>query len=579
MNDNSMEFVQGLRYVWQLAAVDASLVATYAAQFNLSYPVIQAALARGYHDKEALERYLFTPSELVQPAHALQDMDKALDRIVQAIRDGEKILIAGDYDVDGITSSALMMTCLLPLGAQANFFLPHRVHDGYGLSVKTIRRAAQSGYRVVVTVDNGITAYEPAQEARALGIDLIITDHHRPHEQLPDAYAVIDPYRSDCPSKFKKYAGVGVSFKLMSLLYERLGKKLPEKVYELLLLGTVADVVPLIDENRYWVRQGLRLVNGELSYALSVLRNNAGVTKSALSSTDIGFFITPQINALGRLEDPREGVKFLIGSDEQETERIGRVLGQLNQARKQIERSIVEDIVSRIESGIINLEQEKIIIATSSEWPPGVIGLVAGRIANTYMRPTILLHVTDKGIAKGSCRSIPALNMFEALQSVKDKLISFGGHAQAAGLSLSLDILPKVKEELERYCSERLTPDDFKPRLAIDGELLLSEAHKKLCDELAYLEPFGCENPRPLFRIRGVSLVDKPQLLKEAHVKCMITAEGVIKPVIFFSRPELYELMCARRDDIFDIVVSVVENEWQGRVSVEFQGFDIMYNA
>lgn len=316
--------IKGSKYLWQLSAVDPLLVQERAALFNLSFPIVQTLLARGFVAHKEFEHFLFATRETsVAHPSLLKDADKAIDRIIYAIDHQEKILIAGDYDVDGITSSALLMECLLPLGARVNFFLPNRIRDGYGLSVKTIERAAQSGYAVVITVDNGITAFEPALAAKKLGIDLIITDHHRPHDHLPQAFAVIDPHQADCPYPYKKFAGVGIGFKLMSLLYERLGKQLPEKVYELLLLGTVADVVPLTGENRFWVRHGLYTVRLRESTALRVLKQNARFAKTSLSSTDIGFFITPQINALGRLEDAREGVKFLIGSDEQETARIG----------------------------------------------------------------------------------------------------------------------------------------------------------------------------------------------------------------------------------------------------------------
>lgn len=570
--------IVGEKYLWQIAQVDQELAAQKAAQFNFSCAVMNVVLARGYQDSEHIKRFLFTPAqEIVGQPEELKDAQKAIDRIILALDKKEKILIAGDYDVDGITSSALIMACLLPLDAQVNFFLPHRIHDGYGLSVKTITRAAQSGYTVVITVDNGITAYEPARHAHMLGIDLIITDHHRPHEQLPQAYAVVNPHQDNCSYPFKKFAGVGVGFKLMQLLYDRLGKSLPDKVYELLLLGTVADVVPLVEENRYWVRYGLQHINKQLSKPIDVLRANAGVTKTQLGSTDIGFFITPQINALGRLEDPREGVKFLIGEDIQETERIGRVLGQLNETRKRIERTIFQDVVQLIESKTINIESEKIIIAVSSDWPAGVIGLVAGRLAATYMRPVILLHKSSAGILKGSCRSIPALNIFEALQDSKDLLTNFGGHAQAAGLSFPEQSLPELKKRLESYIASRLTDEDFKQKLIIESGITLAETNRQLVQELSYLEPFGCENPRPLFILQNVFLIERPQLLKEAHVKCMITSQGVTKPLIFFNRPELYERLNAQRNEPFHVVVSIIENEWQGRSSIELQGFDISY--
>jgi single-stranded-DNA-specific exonuclease len=574
----SHTLLQGEKYLWKLPHADMQQLSEFAGAYNLSFPVMQALLSRGIKTREELDSYLLSSYEKdVAHPSLLKDANKAVDRLQQAIAAQEKILIAGDYDVDGITSSALLLTCLLPLGAKINFFLPHRVNDGYGLSVKTVQRAAQNGYKLIITVDNGITAFAAAVEAKRLGIDLIITDHHRPHDHVPEAFAIIDPHQADCSYPFKYFAGVGVGFKLMQLLYERLGLPLPKKVYELLLLGTVADVVPLRGENRFWVRHGLQQINAEETFCLKVLKENARFTKTTLSSTDIGFFITPQINALGRLEDARSGVKFLIGSDEQETVEIGKLLGDLNQARKSIESSIVDDIQKLIYTGTIDLATTKAIVAAHDSWPPGVIGLVASRIVAAHGRPTILLHLTPQGLAKGSCRSIPELNMFEALCSVKDLLHTFGGHPMAAGLSLDASNIPLFTERINAYIAERLTDADLVQKIGLDAELRLSETNSKLVSDMAYLEPFGCENPQPKFYIRNVSLIEPPMLLKDLHVKCLVFDEGVIKPVIFFNRPELYPKLLAQRSEPVSLAVTISENHWQGRVNVELMGIDVSF--
>jgi single-stranded-DNA-specific exonuclease len=418
-----MHYIQGSKYLWQVPITNQSLIAQLASTYNLSYPIAQTILSRGYESKEAIDSYLFSSFEKdVAHPSLLKDAQKAVERIAFAIKHNQKILIFGDYDVDGITSSALMMLCLKPLGANINFYLPHRVKDGYGLSTKIVERAADNDYKLIITVDNGITAFEPALKAKQRGVDLIITDHHRPHEAVPEAFAIINPNQFDCPYPFKSLAGVGVTFKLLSLLYEFFEMQMPSKAIELLLLGTIADVVPLLGENRYWVRYGLQYVNQMESFAFKVLKKNGNVAKPKMSATDIGYSIAPQINALGRLEDPRQGVKFLIGSDTQEIEQVGTVLFELNQARKEIERSIYADVVLQIETKKIDLEKENIILAASDKWPPGVIGLVASRLVSAYGKPTLLFHITDKGQAKGSCRSIPAFNMFDALSSASEML-------------------------------------------------------------------------------------------------------------------------------------------------------------
>ena len=570
-----MQTLQGKNYLWQLPEKNSTAFDALATAYNLSFPVLQTLISRGFLTRDAIEQFLFTPREQsVADARLLKDAEKAVDRILFAIKNNEKILIAGDYDVDGITATSLMMLCLAPLGAQINFFLPHRVYDGYGLSVKTITRAADNGYQLVITVDNGITAFEALDEARKRNLEVIITDHHRPHAKLPDAFAIVNPNQFDCPYPYKTLAGVGVAFKVMSLLYEKVGKQLPEKVYELLLFGTVADVVPLLGENRFWVRYGLQQINRTETAAVRVLKQNAQMIKPSLSALDIGFGLAPQINALGRLEDPRQGVKFLVGSDDDETERVGRVLHELNQARKTVERSVFTEVENKVLSGAIDVEKDSIIIATSETWPTGVIGLVAGRLMCKFNRPVMLFHISGD-TAKGSCRSISAFNMFEALSENQDLLNHFGGHSVAAGLSLPVKNIPLLKERLAKKMRETVKPEDLQQKIKLDAELSLVDTNKKLMADLAYLEPFGCENTRPTFHVKGVTLVGEPTVLKDVHVKCAIFAEGVIKPVIFFNAPEISVFLRERGQEPFDIAVQVTENHWKGQVNIEFQGIDV----
>lgn len=571
-----MNRLQGQKYLWKLPHCDQRAILNVATQYNLSFPIAQTLLSRGFTDEKKIDSYLFSSFEKdVSHPSLLKDAQKTVDRIITAIQNKEKILIFGDYDVDGITSSALMMICLLPLKARVNFFLPHRVRDGYGISTRVVERAARNGYRLIITVDNGITAFAPALKAKELGIDLIITDHHRPQGAVPEAYAVVDPHQQDCLYPFKLFAGVGVSFKILTLLYEKLGLELPAKAYELLLLGTIADVVPLLGENRFWVRYGLSYINATESISLQILKHNGKLDKPRISATDIGFTLTPQINALGRLEDPRQGVKFLIGSDVAEVKEVGKVLYELNQARREIERSIFAKIQAEIESKRINLEHENIILVASESWSPGVIGLVASRIVGAYGKPTLLFHLTDKGIAKGSCRSIPEFNMFNALEANKNLLEQFGGHSLAAGLAIKTENLPKLKERLELLISQQLMPEDLQQKIGLDAEVNLADLTKKFITDMNLLEPFGNENQQPFFYIKEVMLAQKPMLLKDAHVKCSIFADGVIKQLIFFNRPDLFEHLSALESQSFDIAAQVAENHWNGKATIELLGLDI----
>ncbi len=571
-----MNTIQGEKYLWLLPEHDQQTVLEIAKSYNLSLPICQFLVSRGFSTKEQINSYLFSSFEKdVTHPTLMKDLDKAVERVIKAIKDQEKILVFGDYDVDGITSSAMMMLCLPTIGAKVNFFLPNRKRDGYGISEKIVERAASNNYKVIITVDNGITAFEPAKKAKEHLIDLIITDHHRPHNKIPDAFAVVDPNQDDCNYPYKYLAGVGVTYKFISLLYEKLKKPLPSKVYELLLLGTVADVVPLTGENRFWVRQGLNHINKFESISLKFLKLNGKISKPKISASDIGFSIAPQINALGRLQDPRDGVKFLIGSDEKEIEHIGKVLFELNQARKDIEKSIFLDVIAEIKSNRINLEKEKIILAASDKWPSGVIGLVASRLVAEFQRPTLLFHLTKDGIAKGSCRSISAFNIFDALNECKDLIEKFGGHSQAAGLSLSVDNLSSLKSKLEELVNFKVTDFDLKKKITLDAQIQLSDLNGKFISDLEFLEPFGHQNHKPSFYIKNVVQVQKPQLMRDAHVKCHIFSDGVIKPLIFFNRPDLFDKFLIQDAEHFDVAAEVVENHWNGKINTELIGLDV----
>lgn len=570
-------FVQGCKYLIGIPQIEIEKAFEISQKFSLSMPLAKTLVAREMLDAQTIEDYLMSSEEKdVGDARIMKGALCAVERIERAIKNGEKILIFGDYDVDGITSSSLMMMGLLAIGAKVNFYLPNRIKDGYGISTKIVQKAKDNNYAVVITVDNGITAFEPAKLAKELGIDLIITDHHRPHDHVPDAYTIVNPHQEDCPYPFKYFAGVGVAFKLISLLYEHRKMAIPGKIIELMLLGTVADVVPLTGENRYWVRKGLSYVNKHESYALQVLKGNSKFEKPTLSSIDVGFSVTPQINALGRLDDPRQGVQFLIGHDKDIVDHVGKVLLEMNLARKDIERDITQSIINKVETKEIDLSVENCVMTSSSNWPAGVIGLVASRIVSAYGKPAILFHITKDGIAKGSCRSIPEFNIFDALCESKDLLISFGGHSHAAGLSLKIEHVPELKARLEKKIAATLTKFDLTQKLRVDASAQLSDFNAKFMDDMQLFEPFGHANHQPYFYISSVVLIKRPQLLKDLHIKCLVFADGVVKSVIFFNRPELFELLVNCGDEPFDVIGQVTQNYWNGNYSVEILGVDVV---
>lgn len=566
-------FIIGQKYRWLLPNFDNLFIEEVMAKLGVSKLIAMFLVSRGKSVVDA-EAFLQSSPDNVPHAALLKDCAKAVDRVRQAIENKEKILIVGDYDVDGITSTSMLMTCVPLLGADINFYLPNRLKDGYGLSVKIVEKAAAYNYKVIITVDNGISAVLPAQRAKELGIDLVITDHHRPQAVLPPAYAIVDPHQEDCQYPYKYLAGVGVTFKFLCLLFESYQKDLPTKVYELLLLGTVADVVPLTGENRYWVKFGLNHVNGRDSLALNNLKINSNCNRPAITSSDIGFFLAPQINALGRLDDARDGVYFLIGSDEERVAKIGQNLKNFNEARKEIEKSIFEEVEEKIKSKEIDLEKELIIIAGSKNWPAGVIGLVASRLVAKYGRPTILLHITQDGVLKGSCRSINAFNMFDALQENAELLMQFGGHSVAAGLSLNQENLSELKSRLESKARKILTDDDLVLKVTVDGFISPELLADSLLEELSLLEPFGHQNESPLFVLENLIFAKPPLLMKSQHVKCFVkTEKEKIFSLVFFNRPDIWELLQTNAN--FDALVKISENFWQGEKSLELIGIDI----
>ncbi|MBD3231897.1 single-stranded-DNA-specific exonuclease RecJ [Candidatus Dependentiae bacterium] len=570
------EIFRGLKYLWRLKKTDHNLIKKVAYDYNLSFPISHVLASRGFIQKGQIDSFLFSSYEKdVFSPLLFKDLDLALSRINAAIDKKEKILIFGDYDVDGITSTALLLIALKPLGANINFYLPNRKKDGYGLSEKIVKQAYQNGYKLIITVDNGISAINSAQLAYKLKVDLIITDHHRPQDKLPHAVAIVDANQKDCTYPYKDLAGVGVIFKLVSIIYQQRNLTLPEKVYELLMLGTVADVAPLLGENRYWVRYGLGKINKKRSLAIKVLAKNSNLNKKILDSLDIGFMIAPQLNALGRLDDPRDAVRFLVSSNTCEIEKIGDILKNINETRKMLERKIFEDIEFAIFEKNINLETENVIVAANSQWPVGIIGLVAGKLMHNYGKPTLLFHLNKDGVLKGSCRSILEFNIFDALNENKELLINFGGHSFAAGLKLKKENLPKLKERLEHKIVRELAPEDLIPKIELDAEIDLSELKLNLLNDLCRLEPFGNKNEQPVFIIKNVTLLKAPMLLRERHVKCVVFSQGVIKPVIFFNRPDLYPILNNIGDKTFNIAAYISKSEWNEKINIELQGLDI----
>ena len=572
-----MNLEKGYYFNWKINLSPKDKIFKLSFALNIISPIANVLYNRGYINAEKAQEFLFPIYDpKVYHAKNLDSAELAVERILQAIDNKEKILISGDYDVDGMTSTSLLLYALLEFGADVNFFLPNRERDGYGLTVKIINKALKNNYGLVITVDNGTSAHEALEFAKINNIDVIVTDHHQPKESLPDgALYIVNPHKSNCKYAFKDLAGVGVIFKVVSLLYEKYNKKIPEKIYELFMLGTIADVVPLVSENRYWISHCLSNVNLNKSYYLNILKENAKISsETPLTSTDIAFYIAPQLNALGRMDDARNGVLFLISDDKDEIEQIGKQIFDTNKKRKKVEHDIFEKIINEINKSEIDPQQYGCLIKVGKDYPIGLIGLISAKISHLYGVPSFIFSETDKGLLKGSARSIPEINIFDCISKISPGLlISFGGHGGAAGLSLKKEDLNQFEKEISNIILSNYSKDDLTKKIIIDSILDVDEINEKLWNDLKLLEPFGACNSIPIFCIRNIQIKDVV-ILKDLHVKATIQSDKNFCSIIFFNKPELYNILKTINTTI-DVLAKVVQNNWNNKSKIELIGIDI----
>lgn len=481
--------------IWRLGAREEAVEHRLTAEVGVTPLVARLLAQRGITEPKAARRFLHPETE--QRYHdpfLLLDMEKAVVRVEKAIAAGEKIAVYGDYDVDGITATTLLLRTLRRLGAKASYYIPVR-QEGYGLHEEALRRLAKEGVSVVVTVDCGISAVAEVTVLHG-SLDIVITDHHLPGTVLPPAVAVVNPHREGDTYPFSDLAGVGVAWKLCQALWQRLrGEEFTEDL-ELVALGTVADMVPLLDENRKLVREGLRCFSKTPLIGLAELIRGARLDGQPITAGHIGFLLGPRLNAAGRLETAAKGVELLLSDDRAKAALLAEELNAANAERKAVE----QDILAQAEEQIASTDKEKarFLVVAGEGWHHGVIGLVASRLTERYYRPSVVISL-ENGVGKGSCRSIPGCNIFDALAACGDTLLQFGGHAMAAGLSVAEDNVDTLRDGLEKFAALHLTPEDYVPVLTAAAELNPAALTLDLLDEIALLEPFGVGNPRPLF--------------------------------------------------------------------------------
>jgi single-stranded-DNA-specific exonuclease len=540
-------------------------MAALATELCIPHAAAQLLWRRGYRDADRATHFLNPRIEDMHDPFLLQDMDRAVIRIRQAVAAGERMEIHGDYDVDGVTSTVVLKKALELLGSDAGWHIPHRLNDGYGMQPAAVDGAKERGVSLIISVDNGTRADAAILRAAELGIDVIVTDHHLPEKELPPALAIINPSRVDCTYPNPNLCGAGVALKLAHALL--LGLKWPEaKLYrvldsflKLVAIATVADIVPLTGENRIIVKHGLAGLGNVKNPGLRALLDVAGFKDKIPNATEVGFRIAPAINASGRMDSAGQAVRMFLTSDPAEAEGIARELFALNQERQTAERAIVHEILERcIERPVP--DSEAALVFWGEGWHRGVVGIVASRVMQRYHRPAVVMGV-ENGVAQGSGRSIEAFHLLDALESMRGLFTKFGGHAHAAGLTMPADQLESFRDRLQAYAAERLTADDMRPVVEIDALLDLTDVTEDLWAALNQIAPFGMGNPRPIFGLRGAKLAGTPQLWKEKHLKLPVKQGGRTVVMKGFGMAELIpELEGAEFVD----VTFEIERDWYG---------------
>lgn len=444
-------------------------------------------------------RYFFKPDlEGLHNPFLMNGMRAAARRVIQAITSNEKILVFGDYDVDGACSTALMYMFLKELGANVEFFIPNRLRDGYGITINSIDYVNATGTTLMISVDCGITAVEETAYADSLGIDMIICDHHQPREVIPPAFAVLDPLKPVCNYPFKYLSGAGVAFKLAQAVAALIGNQsLPMKYLDLVAMAGAADIVPLSDENRILVMYGLTLINRSPRPGLVALMKATRIEPGQLNAGQIVFSIAPRINAAGRLSDAKIAVELLMTEDLDRAIELSSQLETENWERRKLDEETLNSALEKVVR-VHDLDKDMALVLHEEEWHPGVIGIVASRLVELYYRPTVMLTTID-GVAKGSARSIPNFNIYEALQQCSDLLNHYGGHQAAAGLSINIENIPEFRRRFNLLAREQIKNDDLIPQIEIDSKIKLSEITPKFLRILHQFAPFGPDNPRPVF--------------------------------------------------------------------------------
>lgn len=555
------------RKKWVVARSDKDFAAQIAQELSVDPFAALLVTSRGFDNIDDIDAFFDADAPLSLDPMSIRDMDKAAERINRAIDDFELICVFGDYDADGVTATALLYSYLEARGANAIRYIPDRIAEGYGLNVGAIEELADRGVKLIVTVDNGVSAIEEAKRAKELGISLIVTDHHKVGEVLPDAEAVVDPHREDCPSPFKEMSGVGVAFKLVCALEGGADDMLIEEYGDLVALGTIGDVVTLTGENRIMVRRGLRLINDDPRPGIAALMDAAGVGDKVFSASSAAFTVCPRINAAGRMGSAHKALDLLLCDDEDSASLLADEINSMNSLRQRTETEMFASAAAMLAENP-DMLNDKIIVVSGEGWHQGVIGIVAARITERFGRPCIVISC-DGETAKGSCRSVEGFSIYDAIEAVSDCLEHFGGHTLAAGIGIRSSRIPEFRKRINEYAADIEMPFALQK---IDCRLQPSSVSLDLLSSLSLLEPFGSGNHQPCFGLFGVKIEDIAGVSEGKHVRMTVSKNGVRTGVVYFGMPE--KRFPFDRGDVVDLAVNLDRNVYNGeaRVSVIVRG-------
>ena len=559
---------------WNILTADETQVQQLSASLNINPTLCRMLVQRGINTFDKAKQYFRPQISQLHDPWLMKDMDKAVNRIVQAFEQTEKILVFGDYDVDGTTSVACMyqFLCKLYDPEKLDFYIPHRYREGYGVSKMGIDFAKENGFSLIISLDCGIKSVELIAYAKTIGIDFIICDHHLPDHELPDAYAILNPKQPDCPYPYKELCGCGVGFKLITALATHFSIEESHYLCYLDLVATAiaADIVPMTGENRILAWYGMEKINSAPNPGIKALIKLGGITHT-LTITNVVFVIAPRVNAAGRMDDARKAVQLFIEPDEQKAMEFAAMLHSDNTDRKEADSSITAEALELIQSDPVMINRKTTVLC-KEHWHKGVVGIVASRLTENYYRPTVVL--TRSGdILAGSARSVPGFNLYEAIHACREYLLGYGGHFAAAGLSLAPEQLDAFSAKFESVVANSIDEQLLIPVINIDAEIDFASISNSVYQIICQMEPFGPENMRPVFIAKKVKDTGYSKIVKELHIRFVLKQGNHSLTGIGFNMHDKFQLLQPQKP--VDIVFTIDENEWQGKTSLQLKIIDI----